>query len=134
MNVLEAIQDLSQPVVSSRAAAAALDPKAVALADDMHIRDMGDAPGACPGGEGIDCLEILRLIHGSIGNAPGERANRQIAGDDHDGIGQRGSNQHLRARQIGQHARPARVRPGERHDPQRKRAQKDARADRADGS
>ena len=36
----------SKPLVAARAGAAALDPEPVALADDMDVREMGDAPDA----------------------------------------------------------------------------------------
>ena len=62
-----------EPLIAARAAAPALDPEAVALADDMDVGEMRDAPDAAAGGDGVERLEIERLVLRRVGKAPDER-------------------------------------------------------------
>jgi len=67
-----------QPDVAARADPPALDAKAVAFADNVDVRKMGNPPDPLPRPRRVERLEIERLIHRRIGEAPHERRHRQI--------------------------------------------------------
>ena len=113
-----------QALVAARARPPAFDPAAVEFADGVHIRQMRDAPGAARARTLREFIEVLRLRHGRIGDRPDQGGNREIRGDQHDGVGQRDHREMARraharraAQQIGarQHRRHHRQRDGADH-------------------
>ena len=87
---LEASHDPPQPLVAARAAPPALDPEAVALADDMDVGEMRDPPDAAARRRGVEGFEVERLVHAGVGEAPDERGRGEIGRHDDDGVGERG--------------------------------------------
>ena len=79
---LEPSHDPSQALVAARAAPPALDPKAIALADDMDVGEMRDAPDAAVWWRGVERFEVERLVHGRVGEAPDERSRREVGRHD----------------------------------------------------
>ena len=115
----EPLHRAHEPLVAARAGAPALDAKAVALADDMHVGEMRDAPDAVAGAGVVEPLEIERLVGGRVGEAPDERGDREIGGHDDDRVGDRRKDEELRRGEIGDRADPARRRPRRERDQRR---------------
>ena len=112
---VKAGHDTFQPDVAARAGPPALHAKAVAFADNMDVGKMSHPPDPLAQARGVERLEIERLLHRRIGEAPHERRQGQIGRHDHDGVGERRQNELMGDRQIGSRADPARRRPrGER--------------------
>jgi hypothetical protein len=85
MQRLQLREQPSQALVAARPRPAALEAEAVALADDVQVRKVRDAPRAAIGGAFIEMLEVAGLGHGRIGDPPDQRGSREIPGDQHDG-------------------------------------------------
>ena len=114
MDLAEPIENLGEPLIAAWAGTAALDPEAVALADDMDVGEMGDAPSGGGRRHLVERREIARLVHARVGHAPGERGDCQIARHQHDGVGERGNDQPQGLGEVRELAGPARRWPGER--------------------
>jgi len=92
----------------ARTRPAALNTKAVALPDDMEIRQMGDAPGARSGRMQVKSLEIPRRCHRRVRKPPYERGHGKVPADDDNGIGEGNPGQLPRREQIAHATDPAR--------------------------
>ena len=84
----QAIHRLDQAIVAARPGAPALDAETVALADDMDVGQMRDAPDASAVARAVEGLQIERLVAGGVGEAPEQCGDREIGGHDDDRVGE----------------------------------------------
>ena len=103
--------DLFQALVAARAGPSALDAKAIALADDMDVGEMRDAPDAAARGRGVERFEVERLVHARVREAPDERRRREIGRHDDDCVGEGRQDQLMRRRKVMARSDPSRPRP-----------------------
>ena len=115
-----------QPLVAARSRSAAFDAEAVALADDMQVRQMNDAPGAAVCRR-VERRKVARLIHRRIGDPPRQGGHGQIRAQENNRVGQCRNHEPQRRSQVGDIASPARHRPREPHEKQRNPAQENPR-------
>ena len=121
---LEASHDPPHALVAARPAPPALDPEAIALADDMDVRQMRDAPDATARRRSVERFEVERLVHARVREAPDERSRGEICGHDDDRVGERGQDQLMRDGEIRRRSDPPRraAKRGSRPAPRRRRA------------
>ena len=112
---LEAGHDPSHALVAARPAPPALDAKAIALADDMDVGKMRHPPDAAARRR-VERVEVERLVHARVGEAPDERGRREVSRHDDDSVGERGPDQMMRDREIRGRSDPPRRRPDEGSD------------------
>jgi len=101
---MDRVQQRKQPVeslISARTCPAALDPKAIALADNVNIRQVGDAPRPVSARTSRKITKIPKPGHGRVGEGPDERGDGEVCGDKHNTVGQRDGNQIARRSKIG---------------------------------
>src|SRR5262249_11594059 len=70
---LQLCQRLSKSFVAARTRSAALDAKAILLADHMNVGQMSDTPKPTGDRWCAIFLEVARLAKGGIGNGPDQR-------------------------------------------------------------
>ncbi len=125
---LKPSHDPSQALVAARPAPPALDAKAIALADDMDVGEMRDAPDAAAWRRGVEGFEVERLVHRGVGEAPDERSRREVSRHDDDGVGERRHDQMMGDRKIRGRSDPPRLRPDESRNQRRDDGEKNSGA------
>ena len=105
------IHRLDQAVVSPGPGAPALDAETIALADDMDIGQMRDAPDAGGRARLVEGFEIEGLVSHGVGEAPEQRGDREIGRHDGDRVGERRDHEGVRRQEIVDRADPARRGP-----------------------
>ena len=86
---IEFPQDGLKTRIAARTGPAALDPETIALADEVNIREVGDAPNAVTRNGGIECRKIARLPQRRVGGCPHQGGYCHIGADDDDAICER---------------------------------------------
>ncbi len=112
VDLLELREQPAKATIALRARSAAFDAKTVALADDVNVGQVCNAPGAGAGRRRGKSWKIARRRHGRVGETPCEGRHGEIGADDDDGIGERHPSQLAGGEKIADPADPARRRPG----------------------
>ena len=102
---------LLQPLVAARPAPTALDAKPIALAHDMDVGEMRDAPDPTARGRSVERFEVERLVHARVGEAPDERGRREVGRHDDNCVGESRHDQLVRRRKVLARSDPPRPRP-----------------------
>ena len=111
MDDIQQLKHSVQSPVSARAGSAAFDSKTVALAYDMNIRQVSDAPRAARDRVCWKRAEIKRLRHRRISEGPDQCSDREIGAHQHDTVGYGDGSQVVRRSEVDKIAQPARARP-----------------------
>ena len=90
----------AEPSVALRSGPSAFDPEAVALADNVDVREVCDAPGRPAGRSVIEGFAVQRLRQVRVGDAPEQRGRRDVARDQHDAVVERCDCQPVRRHQV----------------------------------
>ena len=89
VDVLELPQQPAEAIIALRARPAALDAEAIALADDVNVGQVRDAPSAGAGRRLGKTGRSRGGGHRRIGEPPHERGDGEIGADDDHGVGER---------------------------------------------
>ena len=113
MDRFQLVQHPPEAFIAARAGPSALDAKAVALADDVDVRQMHDPPQPGIVRPPVEGGEIARLGHGGVGHAPDEGGDGEIGADQDDAVGKRHADEAAPAADLGEAAEQLCARPNE---------------------
>src|SRR4029077_12116318 len=102
------------------------DAKAVALADDVDVRQMHDPPEPDILRPPVEGGEVAGLSHGGVGHAPDEGGDGEIGGNQDDAIGECHADEALPGPDLGEGPEELCARPDEIEHEEREAADQDA--------
>ena len=130
---IEPGQDALEPLVALWPGATAFNAESVSFAHHMQVREMRYPKAPAGWRRRCELADVVRVARPGVGQAPDQRGEGQIGGNEHRAIGDRGHDEPARRRDIDRSRDEPCAWPGDEHGHRGEREQQDAGACRSEG-